>query len=246
MHRTIPTHAGSSNRHRHRVNLAALAKMREQDRRAALSTLVDKMVTAFNSHEIEAAGVSPYEAMFGRAPRDAARNALAEPVGEQGALQNITVEQAIAAASASEEAVGAIQVNAVIANEYRSSRQRDSRGRQRSFAVGNEVLYQGTTDAKEKIGAGMMFAGPFLVSKVWDDGHSLELAYANGQVAERKVAARRCAPYVDHVAELVKVAGPVDEQRDIFPNGALEDENKVNVRLVQRRQWHAHERSANE
>ena len=152
--------------------------------------------------------------------------------------------QAVVAASARNEAVAAIQSNVRAANTYRARRQQNARARDRSYAVGNEVVYRGTTDAKDKFGARIGFAGPFRVTKVWDNGHSLELSFPNGQVAERKVAARNCAPYVDHVAELVKVAGPVNAQCDVFPRGALTNDDKSIVRHVQRRQWHAHERPA--
>jgi hypothetical protein len=77
---------------------------------------------------------------------------------------------------------------------------------------------------------------------VWDHNHSLELSFPNGNVAEAKAAARRCAAWVDQEAVLERVAGPRDAQVDAFPNGALGREDVLNVRNVQRRQAHAHDR----
>lgn len=85
----------------HRVNLGTLRKMREQSRAAALSTLVDTMVAAYNAREIEAAGVSPHEAMFGRAPHNAAQRALAQPLGDAAAFDaHAVAAQAVVAAGA--------------------------------------------------------------------------------------------------------------------------------------------------
>ena len=81
--------------------------------------------------------------------------------------------QAAVAASARNKAVAAIQSNVSAANTYRAQRQQDARVRDRRYAVGKDVLYRGTTDAKDKFGARIEVAGPFRVTKVWDNGHSL-------------------------------------------------------------------------
>lgn len=58
------------------------------------------------------------------------------------------------------------------------------------------------------------------------------------------MAGCRCAAHAEHLAKVVRAAGPVDEQGDSFPNGALKGANKVGVRHVQRGQ--TYERLANE
>lgn len=77
-------------------------------------------------------------------PRDAAHKALAQPMGDAAAFDAPAVAaQAVVAASARNEAVAAIQSNVRAANTYRAQRQQNARVRDRSYAVGNEVVYRG-------------------------------------------------------------------------------------------------------
>ena len=146
--------------------------------------------------------------MFGRPPPTlASAMRLLAPSDVAVARRALAAHSVAFVAQNVAAAVAALQNAAAEANEYRRQLREERCPSPPDFQVGDRVLTKAVTKAT-KLDNRVSFDGPFDVSKVTEDGHTLQLSWNNLVVAER-VASRRCRRYIDPMeTPLIKNAGP--------------------------------------
>jgi hypothetical protein len=178
----------------HRTNASIVAKLRESGSKATGAAFFSDVQRIYNETPRTDCAVAPFEAMFGRGvPATRAARYL---IGNDAIAAAMTALYAACnVATTSAAAVATIQAAVVTQNYYRFLQSKKNKPLAPIFQVGDKVLYE-STQAQTKLDNRVSRTGPFVVSDVRDDGHTLELSYDN-IVVEKKVASRNCVPWLD-------------------------------------------------
>ena len=178
----------------HRTNRSIIAKL------VATGDSIDNALFAkvqrlYNEAARSDCGISPFEAMFGRVPPP---TSTASSILSNEAIYE--AQEALAAianvASNTQRTVAALQAQIIKNNNYRHAKKNEKAPKVPQFKVGDKVLYESSPAGSTKISNRIVRTGPFEITAISSNGHSLQLSYKN-VVVETKVAARNCVRWHD-------------------------------------------------